>query len=71
MPDLTAIRVAVALLGGLQAVASPADNSPYLAVIEKTAGAVGFFAEDGKLLAEVKVGTSRTKPCCLPMGAST
>ena len=29
----------------------------YLAVIEKVAGAVGFFSEDGKQLAQVKIGS--------------
>ena len=34
-----------------------AADRPYLAVIEKIAGAVGFFAEDGTPLAQVKVGS--------------
>lgn len=33
-----------------------AVQSPYVAVVEKIAGAVGFFAEDGRVLAQVKVG---------------
>jgi YVTN family beta-propeller protein len=39
------------------AFAVPPPAPPYLAVIEKVAGAVGFFTEDGRLLAEVKVGS--------------
>lgn len=31
-------------------------DKPYLAVVEKVAGKVGFFAEDGKELKQVKVG---------------
>ncbi|HXB73474.1 MAG TPA: beta-propeller fold lactonase family protein [Candidatus Acidoferrales bacterium] len=34
-----------------------AADPPYLAVIEKIGGAVGFFAEDGRPLAQVKVGS--------------
>lgn len=30
---------------------------PHLAIVEKVAGAVGFFAEDGRQLGEVKVGS--------------
>ena len=33
-----------------------AADRPYVAVIEKVAGAVGFFTEDGRQLAQVKVG---------------
>jgi YVTN family beta-propeller protein len=33
-----------------------AAERPYIAVIEKVAGAVGFFSEEGKPLAQVKVG---------------
>jgi len=33
-----------------------AGQQPYLAVIEKVAGAVAFYSEDGKQLAQVKVG---------------
>lgn len=43
------------LLLALFPVVLPAQQA-YLAVIEKIAGKVGFFAEDGKLLMEVKVG---------------
>ncbi len=35
--------------------ASPAAR-PYIAVIEKIAGAVAFYSEDGRRLSEVKVG---------------
>src|SRR5260370_39707915 len=45
----------VLLLSLLPALPAAAQN-PYIAVIEKIAGAVGFFAEDGGLLAQVKVG---------------
>jgi len=38
------------------ATATAADR-PYLAVIEKIAGAVGFYTEDGRSLAQVKVGS--------------
>lgn len=56
MPDsATLIRTAVAVIASFQAIAWSAD--PYLAVIEKAAGAVGFFTEEGKLLREVKVGS--------------
>ena len=34
-----------------------AAQEPYLAVIEKVAGAVGFFAEDGRQLEQVKIGS--------------
>lgn len=34
-----------------------AGEIPYIAVIEKVAGAVGFFTEDGKQLGQVKVGS--------------
>ena len=58
MPDFARpSRLALALIVALQVVASPPAPRPYLAVIEKQAGAVGFFAEDGKLLAEVKIGS--------------
>jgi YVTN family beta-propeller protein len=53
MPDIALL--AFALL--TQTAAAPAAPQPYLAVIEKVAGAVGFFAENGKLLREVKVGS--------------
>ncbi len=33
-----------------------AGDRPYIAVVEKISGHVGFFAEDGKELAQVKVG---------------
>src|SRR5437868_7141759 len=39
----------------LAAIAQAADR-PYLAIIEKVAGAVGFYSEDGKQLSLVKVG---------------
>ena len=39
------------------ACAAPADPKPYLAIIEKVAGAVGFYTQDGKLLGQVKVGS--------------
>ena len=39
------------------AMAAPAVPKPYLAIIEKVAGAVGFYTEDGRLLAQVKVGS--------------
>lgn len=58
MPDFAKpSRVVFGLIVLLQAAASPPAARPYLAVIEKQAGAVGFFAEDGKLLSEVKVGS--------------
>lgn len=58
MPDsVTLVRAAFALVVSIQVAASLPDARPYLAVIEKKAGAVGFFAEDGKLLGEVKVGS--------------
>ena len=31
-------------------------ETPYIAVVEKVAGAVGFYSENGKELAQVKVG---------------
>src|SRR5271169_4635468 len=56
-PSVTRMRVCIsaALLLALPASAFAADR-PYLAVIEKIAGAVGFFTEDGRQLAQVKVG---------------
>jgi YVTN family beta-propeller protein len=52
MPPLT-LRLALASL-----LASPAPaRDPYIAVVEKIAGAVGFFSEDGSQLAQVKVGS--------------
>jgi len=48
--------------------ASPPVSKPYLAVIEKTAGAVGFFAEDGTLLKEVKVGSFPHEAVLAPDG---
>src|SRR4051794_35661124 len=48
------MRVPFILL--LLAAAVCAADRPYLAVVEKVAGAVGFYAEDGKQLALVKVG---------------
>lgn len=36
---------------------APGAPRPYLAVVEKVAGAVGFYSQDGKLLAQVKVGS--------------
>jgi YVTN family beta-propeller protein len=57
-PSVTRTRVCIstALVLSLAASALAADR-PYLAVIEKIAGAVGFFAEDGRPLAQVKVGS--------------
>src|SRR4029077_8466053 len=40
----------------LLTVAAQAADRPYLAVIEKVAGAVGFYSEDGTQLGLVKVG---------------
>ncbi len=34
-----------------------AGDRPYIAVVEKSAGAVGFFSEDGRQLGQVKVGS--------------
>lgn len=48
--------IPTALLLSLSASALAADR-PYLAVIEKIAGAVGFYTEDGRPLAQVKVGS--------------
>lgn len=47
---------------------APPDARPYIAVIEKAAGAVGFYDESGKELGQVKVEASRTKPCFRAMG---
>ncbi|MBZ5623235.1 MAG: hypothetical protein LAQ69_31615 [Acidobacteriia bacterium] len=47
---------AAALLLSFCATAALAQN-PYIAVIEKVAGAVGFYTEDGKSLGQVKVGS--------------
>src|SRR5207302_1089812 len=41
----------------LQVAAWADERRPYLAVVEKVAGAVGFFTEDGKLVREVKIGS--------------
>jgi YVTN family beta-propeller protein len=62
MPDSVRISVALTALvyasAGLPpaAQASPNTSEPYLAIIEKVAGAVCFFTEDGQQLAQVKVG---------------
>lgn len=45
----------VAFLPFLSSVVSAADR-PYIAVVEKVSGHVGFYTEDGKDLCEVKVG---------------
>ena len=69
MPDFARpSRLALALIVSLQVVASPPPPRPYLAVIEKQAGAVGFFAEDGKLLAEVKIGSFPHEAVLAPDG---
>jgi len=52
----TPAGISTALLLSLSASALAADR-PYLAVIEKIAGAVGFYTEDGRSLAQVKVGS--------------
>uniref|UniRef100_Q02B96 40-residue YVTN family beta-propeller repeat protein n=1 Tax=Solibacter usitatus (strain Ellin6076) TaxID=234267 RepID=Q02B96_SOLUE len=58
MPGFAAgFRTAIAWIALCPAMPLPADERPYLAVIEKAAGAVGFFAEDGRLLREVKIGS--------------
>jgi YVTN family beta-propeller protein len=46
-------RNALALLAGTTLRAS---DAPDLAIVEKVAGAVGFYTEDGRQLAQVKVG---------------
>src|SRR5260370_38295949 len=44
------------LLTGLLLSFSAHADEPYIAVVEKVARAVAFFSEDGKQLAQVKVG---------------
>lgn len=46
------------LIGGFIALAASlsAQDPPYIAVIEKAAGMVGFFTEQGRSLAQIKVG---------------
>jgi len=58
MPDFaTLTRVMVVLLATFRAASSqPSGNRAYIAVIEKQAGAVGFYAENGELLGTAKVG---------------
>ncbi len=57
-PDATSLlRAALALIFSVEIVLPLPDSRPYLAVIEKVAGKVGFFTEDGKLLREVKIGS--------------
>jgi YVTN family beta-propeller protein len=69
MPDFArSTRVAFALIVSLQLATSLPGVRPYLAVIEKQAGAVGFFAEDGKLLGEVKVGSFPHEAVLAPDG---
>ena len=46
----------VAIIVLLVAALTCSAAQPYLAVVEKVAGAVGFYAEDGKQLGLVKVG---------------
>src|SRR5512133_1462134 len=45
-----------AIVLSLLAVTASAAERPYLAVVEKVAGAVGFYTESGKQLGLVKVG---------------
>ena len=45
-----------AIAAVLLAVAAFGADKPYLAVVEKIAGVVGFYTEDGRSLAQVKVG---------------
>ena len=69
MPDFARpTLVAFALIVSLQVATPLPDVRPYLAVIEKQAGAVGFFAEDGKLLGEVKVGSFPHEAVLAPDG---
>src|SRR5262249_22685072 len=46
----------VAILLFALAVTAWSADRPYLAVVEKVAGAVGFYSQDGKQLGLVKVG---------------
>src|SRR6476659_1742916 len=46
----------IAMILSLLAVTASAAERPYLAVVEKVAGAVGFYTESGKQLGLVKVG---------------
>ena len=41
----------------LAAAGAPPEARPYIAVIEKVAGAVGFYDENGGHLGQVKVGS--------------
>ena len=50
--------VSFALLSAYPPPTSAASEPPYLAIIEKVAGAVGFYRESGRELARVKVGNS-------------
>src|SRR5436853_5875624 len=56
---MTNIQACVSLsLGlGLTAAGAPPQARPYIAVIEKIAGAVGFYDESGGQLGQVKVGS--------------
>src|ERR1039458_9977245 len=69
MPDFARpTLVAFALVVSLQVATPLPDVRPYLAAIEKQAGAVGFFAEHGKLLGEVKVGSFPHEAVLAPDG---
>src|SRR5436853_5013906 len=49
--------VSLALGLSLAAAGAPPDAHPYIAVVEKVAGAVGFYDESGGQLGQVKVGS--------------
>jgi YVTN family beta-propeller protein len=49
-------RFSIAILLCCGSAAAGADTRPYLAIVEKVAGAVGFYSEDGRQLGQVKVG---------------
>jgi YVTN family beta-propeller protein len=74
MPDFQTLRRATfALIVLLPATSllpaeEPLHSRAYLAVVEKATGAVGFFTENGKLLAEVKIGSFPHEAVLSPEG---
>ena len=68
MMDRGILACAALVLMAWPANAWPADAVPYLAVVEKAAGAVGFYSEDGRLLGETKVGSFPHEAVLAPDG---
>ena len=68
MMDRGILACAALVLMAWPANAWLADAVPYLAVVEKAAGAVGFYSEDGRLLGETKVGSFPHEAVLAPDG---